>query len=336
MDDRPQPIDSTLLPSAQLAHLNLTQVQQHIAAARARGRYSGVSDPVEFLIQQHCVADLDGTLFPTVAAMLALSDDRERWLHGTSGVGLAQFSGPEPRSTTLSFIEQVRGPIFTVIERTVELLWARSEHDYRVDGALRIEAHAYPRVVLRELTVNALCHRDWGVRGSRVRIQMFPQAIEWISPGGLPEGVTIANLLDMQIARNPILAALLFQAGYIEGFGLGMDTVYAALRDNHSLLPDLEDTGHVFTVRIAARLLRRTSAPTPTSTTEQRQAAITALLEQRGPLTAVQLASAVRASRRTLLRDLNDLIVQGKVKSVGATRNQRYAHVEQANSRHGA
>ena len=41
-------------------------------------------------------------------------------------------------------------------------------------------------MALRELTVNAVAHRDWSYCGAYIRIQMFPDCIEWISPGGFP------------------------------------------------------------------------------------------------------------------------------------------------------
>jgi ATP-dependent DNA helicase RecG len=333
MHDRVQTTDSIPVPGAQLTHLNIVWVQQHITAAQERGRYAGPPDPIEYLVQQQCVVDVGGALVPTLAGILVFAGDPERWLPGTSGIDLAQFSGPDPRSTTLSFFEQIRGPIFTAIERTVELLWARSEHDYRVDGVQRLEEHAYPRVVLRELTVNALCHRDWASVGSRIRIQMFPQAIEWISPGSLPEGITIANMLDMQNSRNPILSAILFQAGYIEGFGLGMNTVYAILRETQSEPPYLDNSAHAFTVRVTAKPLRPSNT-TSVNIVDRRLTTICTLLQQRGPLTAVDLAALLNVSRRTLLRDLTDLIAQGKVRSIGATRNLHYAHIAEDNSRH--
>src|SRR3954468_5724360 len=126
MHDRVQTTDSIPVPGAQLTHLNIVWVQQHITAAQERGRYAGPPDPIEYLVQQQCVVDVGGALVPTLAGILVFAGDPERWLPGTSGIDLAQFSGPDPRSTTLSFFEQIRGPIFTAIERTVELLWARS------------------------------------------------------------------------------------------------------------------------------------------------------------------------------------------------------------------
>lgn len=311
---------------AQLAHLDLTRVQQHIAGAQERGRYRGSPDPVTFLMEQQCLVVLDGAHVPTIAGLLAFAPDPEHWLRGRTGIDLAQFAGPEARSTAISFFEQVRGPLFSVIERTAELLWARSDHGYQVDESMqRIEEHAYPRIVLRELTVNAVCHRDWTKDGSRIRIQMFPRAIEWISPGSLPEGVTVANILDVQHQRNPVLADLLFQAGFIEGFGLGLDTVYAALREGQVEPPRLENAAHAFTIRVNARRLRFGDTTAVLETPEGRQETIIAMLRQRGPLPIVELTIALGVDRRTVLRDLKKLIEDARVQTLGATRNLRYA-----------
>jgi len=38
--------------------------------------------------------------------------------------------------------------------------------------------------------------------GSAARIQLFNNRIEWISPGGLPPGITVDNLLDLQSAQE--------------------------------------------------------------------------------------------------------------------------------------
>lgn len=125
-------------------------------------------------------------------------------------------------------------------------------------SVFRIEEHAYPDVVLRELTVNALCHRDWSQDGSRVRIQMLPNCIEWISPGSLPPGVTLQNLRTAQVSRNRALAQMLFHAGYVEEFGIGIDTVFDTLRDAKHDPPWLQDDGHF--LRSASSASRSTLA----------------------------------------------------------------------------
>jgi hypothetical protein len=43
---------------------------------------------------------------------------------------MAEFSGSTPHTTNLSFIEQVRGPLFAVVDQAAQLLWDRSNHGY--------------------------------------------------------------------------------------------------------------------------------------------------------------------------------------------------------------
>jgi predicted HTH transcriptional regulator len=246
----------------------------------------------------------------------------ERWV-SASGIDIAQFTGPTPRSTGLRFMEQVRGQLPIVIDRTVQLLWARSEHGYRIDGAQRIEEHAYPEVVLRELTVNALCHRDWGQEGSRVRIQMLPACVEWISPGSLPLGVTLQNLRTAQVSRNRALAQMLFHAGYVEEFGIGMDTVFDTLRDANHEQPWIQDDGHFFTFRVFGKPIHAGGAP-PLPPVDKRKASILTAIEQQGPLTISELQAQLQIARRTLQRDLQELVDKGYLHLTGATNNLRY------------
>ena len=315
-------IDSQPVPHARLEDLDFTAVQQHISTAKERGRYMGTADPTAYLRRYHGITDVDATPVPTLAGILAFAPDGDHLLPA-SGVDVVEFSGTTTRSTDIRFIEQVRGTLFAVIDRVTEILWDRSEHGYQLQGAQRVEEHAYPQVVLRELTVNALCHRDWSKTGSRVRVQIFPNGIEWISPGGLPEGVTIQNLLEAQFSRNPALVGLLFQGGYIEALGLGMDTVFGTLRDAGSDLPHMKNAPHAFTIRVTAKPLgvRETTLVTQIA---DRQAAICDLIAQRGALSISEIEEALDVQRRTIQRDLGRLVKEGRLVVAGATNNRRY------------
>jgi len=197
-------------------------------------------------------------------------------------------------------------------------------------GAQRVEEHAYPRVVLRELTVNALCHRDWSNRGSRVRIQIFPTYMEWISPGGLPAGVTIENLLEAQFSRNPTIVTIMFQAHYIEGLGLGFDSVYSALHENGVGPPEIRNAAHAFTIRVMARpmgSIQEPAEPTPLA----RRTAILSLIAERGIISISDLEQTLGFQRRTLQRDLQALVQQKAIEIVGATNNRGYQLRQTAN-----
>lgn len=181
--------------------------------------------------------------------------------------------------------------------------------------------------------MNALCHRDWSYEGSIVRIQVFPTRIEWISPGGLPPGVTVTALRDAQVARNPALAQFLYEAGVIELFGLGMDTVLDTLHAEDHPPPEMIDLGHAFIVRVFAKPLPDTQASAPTSPfersslTERQRRLLDAFVED-DERSSAELAQAIGEPIWTVQRDLSALIGEKKVIAVGNTRSRRYRRAD--------
>lgn len=321
MFDRSVTTDSQPILSAKVSDLDIGLIQRHITTARERGRLRGPTEPEQFLRHARAVVEIDGQLVPTLAGILMFAVEPEQWV-SASGVDVVQFHSAETRSTDIRFLEQVRGPLTSVIERTAQLLWDRSDHGYRIEGSQRIEEHAYPQVVLRELTVNALCHRDWGLIGSRVRISMHADWIIWSSPGELPPDIRIEDLLEIQHARNPLLVQLAFEAGLIEGLGLGLNTVFDSLRENDSEPPEMKSAAHLFTVKATGRKLGEVRAIL--FTPEDRQDTIISVLRQRNEVGVSDLERALGLNRRTIQRDLRILLEKGVIEGLGATTNRRY------------
>jgi ATP-dependent DNA helicase RecG len=86
----------------------------------------------------------------------------------------------------------------------------------------RREVTEYPFVAIREAICNAVCHRDYRIEGATVRIAIFDDRIEVNSPGGLPAGVTLANIERKHVLRNPLIANYLYDVFYIEKWGTGI------------------------------------------------------------------------------------------------------------------
>ena len=92
-----------------------------------------------------------------------------------------------------------------------------------VDGALRTVRELIPEEAFREAIANALVHRQWDI-AAHIRVSMFDNKIEVVSPGGLPQGLSEREYLEGQtsILRNPILGNVFFRLGIIERFGTGV------------------------------------------------------------------------------------------------------------------
>jgi len=79
-----------------------------------------------------------------------------------------------------------------------------------------------PKIVFEELVANALIHRDYFV-SSPIRIFIFSNRIEIISPGHLPNNLTIKNIISGNSnIRNPILASFATKLLPYRGLGNGI------------------------------------------------------------------------------------------------------------------
>jgi ATP-dependent DNA helicase RecG len=315
------------VPGARVSDLNLNAVRDHIDIAVKRRGYIGPTDPEAYLVEHGClVYDANETLAPSLAGIVAFAREPHHWV-SVCGIDVAEFNGPRPNTTDLLLSRQLRGDLFTIIDRTVDLLWARINHRTHITGTERIEEHAYPLVVLRELTVNAVVHRDWSYVGSYIRIQIFPDRIEWISPGGFPgrmprSGLTLETLLNAQVSRNPAIAQILYHAGRVESFGMGIDTVIDALQDMGARTPEVYDNGDIFLFRVWGQMLNDDTARTITMTPRQRR--IVAEITARGACTTAELQMVLNENVRTIQRELRELVTAGIIIAEGSTSNRRY------------
>ena len=103
----------------------------------------------------------------------------------------------------------------------------RDYYEYEeIQGADRKRIEKIPEAAYREAIANALIHRVWDVE-SQIRVLMFDDRIEIISPGGLPSGITEEEYLSGKISvlRNRNLANVFYRLGFVEIFGTGITRI---------------------------------------------------------------------------------------------------------------
>ncbi|PDV96815.1 ATP-binding protein [Candidatus Chloroploca asiatica] len=323
-----QTIDSLPISGTSLDVLDMERVRAHIASATKQLRFNGDPDPIAYLIRSRCMVKEGAELLATPTGILAFGHEPQRYFANT-GVNIVHYRGSTPNSIEVMHIERsIGGTVFDQIASIEAYLKAHNRRGMTIEGGYeRVEIYEYPPVVLRELSVNMIAHRDYRDLYTQAIVKVFDNHIEWNNPGGLPEGVTIDRLLDVQRSRNPALFALLFERGFIEGVGQGLDTVVATLAQAKMRPAEFEDINNAFFV---ARVWRR-----PIETLFQqdiyaqlnvRQKEMIEIMRQRGEVTLGTLKDMLGAdiSSRQILRDLHGLMEHGFIKVIGRSRNTRY------------
>ncbi len=185
----------------------------------------------------------------------------------------------------------VRGPLRRQVEGTVDELVRELGTELVVLGVRRYELPRIPQVVLREAVANAVAHRSYEMTGTAIRVEIRPQSVRIVSPGGLPEPVTVDNIRETQSARNVRVISVLRRLGLAEDVGRGVDVMVDSMVDEMLDPPVFDDSGHAVAVVLPIR-----SAVTPSERAWVRE------MEARGltrPLDRILLVHAARGERLT-------------------------------------
>lgn len=115
--------------------------------------------------------------------------------------------------------------ILEVYKKSLEVF--RDYYRYEViEGFERKNVEKIPEAAFREAIANGLIHRMWDVN-SHIRISMFDNYIDIVSPGGLPSGISEEEYLNgkTSVLRNRNLANVFYRLGFVEIFGTGITRI---------------------------------------------------------------------------------------------------------------
>ena len=158
----------------------------------------------------------DGNGFNNAAGLLA---DKNHF----PGIDIVKFGENISIIQKRSTFENVS--VLEVYEKAIEVF--RDYYQYEViQGADRKKMEKIPEAAFREAIANALIHRVWDV-DSQIRVSMFDDRIEIVSPGGLPSGITEKEYLSgkLSVLRNRNLANVFYRLGFVEIFGTGITRI---------------------------------------------------------------------------------------------------------------
>jgi ATP-dependent DNA helicase RecG len=160
----------------------------------------------------------------TVAGMLNFGINPQRFLQNAS-VSFAHFAQTEISSNLIDK-QNIEGNLDYIIDTSTAIIKNNIQRSSVIEGNLRIEKGIYPEKVFRELVVNACCHRNYSILGSKIRIFLFANRLEIISPGRLPNTVTIDKLkAGVSYSVNPVIVKFMENMNYIDKLGRGLPMV---------------------------------------------------------------------------------------------------------------
>jgi len=119
-------------------------------------------------------------------------------------------------------------------------------------GGRRQERWDYPLETVREAIVNAVAHRDYTIGVMDIEISIYADRLEVVSPGRLPNTVTVDKMrAGYRASRNELIKEVLRDYRYIEATGLGVPRkIVEGMRAHNGTDPDLIEDDDRFIVRL--------------------------------------------------------------------------------------
>ncbi len=213
----------------------------------------------------------DGLLVCTIAGLI-LFGLRPRRLLRQAGVRWMAFGGDDKSYNAID--DQVMdGPLIArfeqssdghrmivemgLIERLIQAMRPFvSEEASELDDNIRRKRHwHYPLDAIREGVVNSLAHRDW-TRNEEVEVISYADRLEVLSPGALPNTMTLAKMITGQRSpRNSIVVDVLHDYGYVDGRGMGVrKKIIPLLQQANGVAPEFEVTEDYVRLRMQRSL----------------------------------------------------------------------------------
>ena len=116
----------------------------------------------------------------------------------------------------------ITGKLADVFQQTLGFIIANTRATQGEQGFNSLGQPEIPRIVWEELVANALIHRDYFI-SAPVRVLVFANRVEIISPGHLPNNLTIENIkAGNSNMRNPVLASFAAKLLPYRGLGSGL------------------------------------------------------------------------------------------------------------------
>lgn len=200
----------------------------------------------------------------------------------------------------------------------------------------------YPEFAWFEGIVNSLTHRNYALRGDYIRVSLYDDRLEIFSPGKLPNIVTVENMLNTRYSRNPRIARVLSEFGWVKELNEGVKRIYDEMQqcflnkpiytepNNNSVLLTLENSS-------TSRLLRSSDkikimlADSEILGLNEYELNIVRYLMVNGSITMKKTSSLLNRSDTVCRKQLKRLVEKGMIEWHGSHKsdpNQYYTLIK--------
>lgn len=229
--------------------------------------------------------------------------------------------------------KEYRGNLIEQVDRVIVFLknHLNLKGTISTGSLIRKDEMELPETILREAVINAVIHRDYSISGASIKVAVYDNRIDIISPGGLPKTITIEEIYaGRSEIRNKIIARIFKEAGLIEAWGSGIVRMVEICRAKGLGLPIIKEDGLFVCLTLPRRLsmllsdshkpkiiINRTGLSKSEIVAEENRQ-IFEVIKSNAYISQAEIAQLLDISESAVFRRLQALQGQGLIKRSGS------------------
>lgn len=126
----------------------------------------------------------------------------------------------------------------------------------KIKDLQREDSYEIPISAIREALINALVHRDYSKLGRNVKIGIYDDILNIVSPGSFPYNVTEEDIFEGRSeVRNRVLARVFKEFNYIEQWGSGINRIISDCKNSGLKRPIIKEKRDFIDVEIYREII---------------------------------------------------------------------------------
>ena len=188
----------------------------------------------QILSARGLIRNIKGEKRLTNAAVLLFAKNIQQF-YPNCRVRFIRYDGTYPKTGTNMNITKdvsIELPILKIIDKAKEFIGSQLRQFVALDSRTGKfnEVPEYPEFAWQEGIVNAITHREYALAGGYIKVSMYDDRLEIESPGKLPNIVTIENIRETRYSRNPRIARVLNDFGWVRELNEGVKRIYEDMK----------------------------------------------------------------------------------------------------------
>lgn len=293
-------------------------IKQYIIESVGTDDFQSVKDvSVDQLLNWKVLKKAEGAMLATNAFALLTSE-----YFSFSKIQCALFKGVE-RDLFIDKKEYC-GPLYEQIENAYQFVLRHINLGAEIEGIVRKESYELPVGAIREMIVNAVCHRNY-MDNSCVQVTVYDDRVEVTSPGMLYGGLTLEEAMSGRSKiRNRAIAEVFSRMEIIEEWGTGIRRIIKRAQEYGLPKPEFLEIGDTFRVNLYRKADKKPIKADKKPIKAERENKIMGYVAEKGSITNKEARELLGLAESTVKRILKDMSREGLLTEDGVKKSKRY------------